>query len=122
MSLDTLVRTVWGEARNQDATGQQAVASVILNRAKQTGRSVDQIVREPGQFEPWTNPHTRARLTSLSPQSPEYQRIAANIAPALEGQDPTGGADHFYSPKAQAALGRSAPKWDDGSGVDLGDH
>ena len=116
---DALVRTVWGEARNQDAPGRKAVASVIRNRARMTSRPVSDVVLEPGQFEPWGNPQTRAQLEALDPASPDYQAILADIQ---GDDDPTGGATHFYAPKAQEALGRDAPAWDDGTGVDIGDH
>lgn len=116
---DALVRTVWGEARNQDATGRKAVASVIRNRARMTNRPVSEIVLEPGQFEPWGNPQTRAQLEALDPASPDYQAILADIQ---GDDDPTGGATHFYAPVAQAALGRAVPAWDNGTGVDIGDH
>lgn len=119
---DAMVRTVWGEARGEDPTGQAAVASVILNRSRKSGKSPMDVVMEKGQFEPWGNPQTRAELQNLSPQDPRYQSILANIAPALQGQDVTGGADHFYSPTAQSAAGRPPPKWDNGSGVDHGRH
>ena len=32
--VDILARTIWGEARNQDRVGMEAVASVILHRAR----------------------------------------------------------------------------------------
>lgn len=120
--LDAMVRTVWGEARGEDPTGQAAVAGVILNRAKERGLNPRDVVMQPGQFEPWMNPQTRARMEALDPASPEYQAILQNIAPVLAGQNPVGGADHFYSPGAQAALGRPPPGWDNGRGQDLGRH
>lgn len=120
--IDKLVRTVWGEARGEDPTGQLGVANVIINRSRKSGKPIGDVVLEPNQFEPWSNPKTRAQLEGLTPDSSDYQRILANIAPALQGQDVTGGADHFYSPTAQAAAGRAPPKWDDGSGVDYGRH
>lgn len=120
--LDAIVRTVWGEARNEVPEGQSAVASVILNRARSTGKTPAEIVREQNQFEPWGNPKTRADLEALDPNSEAYQSILRNIAPALSGQDVTGGADHFYSPTAQSALGRKPPSWDNGKGRDLGRH
>ena len=120
--LDKAVRTVWGEAAGEPPEGQQAVAAVIANRAHATGRSPGEIVMEKGQFEPWAT--RRRQLESLDPTSPEYQRIALTIAPVLAGEvdDPTGGATHFYSPRAQAGLGRKPPSWDDGTGFDIGGH
>ena len=122
--LDAMVRTVWGEARNEDALGQQGVAAVILNRANERGMTPSEVVRQPGQFEPWGNPQTRAQLIGLSPNSPEYQAILSNIAPVVGGQIPEQfkGADHFYSPTAQSALGRAPPNWDNGAGQDIGRH
>jgi hypothetical protein len=119
---DYLVRTVWGEARNQGPEGQQAVAAVIKNRSRASGQGVREVVLARNQFEPWGNPQTRRQLESLSPDSDAYQSILANVSPVLDGDDPTGGATHFYAPKAQAALGRRPPAWDDGSGFDIGDH
>lgn len=122
--LDRVVRTVWGEAGNQPPAGQAAVAAVINNRAKQSGMTPEQVIMAKGQFEPWNNPAARARMERLDPASPEYQRIAATVTPIMSGAapDPTGGATHFYAPKEQASLGRAAPSWDNGTGVDLGDH
>jgi N-acetylmuramoyl-L-alanine amidase len=115
--LDYLVRTVWGEARGEPPEGQQAVASVILNRASQAGQGIRDIVLAPAQFSPWHDPRARAELTSLRADSPDYQRIAANIQPALEGHDATGGADHFFAPKL------ANPEWAQGAaGHDIGNH
>lgn len=116
---DALVRTVYGEARNQDPIGRKAVAAVIRNRSKLSGQPISAVVREQGQFEPWGDHTTRQQLESLDPSSDAYQGILRDI----DGDDdPTGGATHFYSPGGQKAKGRAPPKWDDGSGVDLGDH
>lgn len=120
--VDAMVRTVWGEARGERPEGQAAVAGVILNRAKERGLQPRDVVLQPGQFEPWGNPQTRAQMEALTPDSPEYQSILANIAPALQGQNPVGGADHFFSPGAQAALGRAPPAWAKGPGQDMGRH
>lgn len=116
---DALVRTVLGEAGGETPEGQRAVAAVILNRARRNKASVRDVVTAPGQFESWGNP---GRLNAISSQSDAYQQVLKNITPALQGEDPTGGADHFYAPKLQQALGRQKPAWDDGSGVDIGGH
>jgi spore germination cell wall hydrolase CwlJ-like protein len=121
--IDAVARTTWGEAANEGPLGQQSVAAVIRNRASQSGMTPADVVRAEGQFEPWGNPAARARMEALSPSSSAYQNIVAATLPVMRGEvDPTGGADHFYAPKAQAALGRAAPSWDDGTGRDIGNH
>jgi hypothetical protein len=119
--LNAMVRTIIGEAGNQSPEGQRAVAEVILNRARQSGMTPMQVVMAKGQFEPWA---TRGpELNAIDPNSAQYQSVLANIMPAFGEGDPTGGADHFYSPGAQAALGRDTPAWARGqTGRDIGDH
>lgn len=120
---DLVIRTIVGEAANQGERGMQAVAAVIGNRMAQSGRTGDQVVLAPNQFEPWGNAAARARMQALTPESQRYQQAAAAVdALSRGGADPTGGATHFYAPRAQAALGRRPPSWDNGSGVDIGDH
>ena len=123
-ATDQIVRTVWGEAAGEPPEGQRGVAAVIQNRMKQSGQDATSVIFKPNQFEPWNNPATRAKLEGLDPNSPEYQRILANIAPVLGGvaPDPTNGATHFYSPTAQAALGRETPSWATGQAQDIGRH
>lgn len=113
---DAMTRTVIGEAGNQGANGQQAVAHVVMNRASGAGVSPQNVVFAPGQFEPWGNPTTRAGLEALDPSSPEYQAALKNVRAVTSGgaADPTGGATHFYAPAAQAKLGREPPAWAQG--------
>ena len=122
---DDAIRTILSEAGNQGPTGEQAVANVIRNRAVQGGFGGDNpsdVVRKPFQFEPWNTAEGRAKMAGYDPNSPEYRAAGAALDKAYTGDDPTKGATHFYSPGAQAALGRSAPSWDNGTGKDIGDH
>ena len=121
---DYAIRTVYGEDPTLSA---EAVAAVIRNRTiagRYGGKDVQGVVQAKHQFEPWNNPNARARMEGLSPDSPEYQRLGAIVDRTWSGDvpDPTNGATHFYAPKAQAALGRPAPKWDDGNGQRIGPH
>jgi len=126
-----MAMTILGEAANEPAAGQNAVASVIRTRAVDGGYGGDTpsaVVTAKNQFEPWNTPDGRARMERA--YADPVQRAAAERAIALaygEGgrapEDPTGGMTHFYSPGAQAVLGRSAPAWaGQGESVRIGGH
>jgi spore germination cell wall hydrolase CwlJ-like protein len=122
---DAAIRTVLAEAGNQDATGMNAVASVIRNRAVNGGfggNTPSAVVTAPNQFEPWNTAAGRSRMAAIDPNSPQYAAAGHALDSAYMGNDPTNGATMFYGPKAQAALGRPVPSWDNGTGVDIGDH
>jgi hypothetical protein len=76
----------------------------------------------PGQFEPWSS--KADELMGYTPNSAQYKKAASIVDGIISGQiqDPTGGATKFYSPTAQAAVGRAPPAWDDGTGKDIGKH
>lgn len=120
---DTAIRTVLAESGNQGPEGMKAVAGVLRNRALLAGTDVSTEALKPNQFEPW-NPDSGNDPRRFKPDSPEYKAARDAVLPVLRGEapDPTGGATHFYAPRAQAALGRDAPSWDDGTGTDLGGH
>lgn len=121
--VDAAIRTIYGESGG-DPEETRAIASVIVNRAKKSGKPFDQVVMEPNQFEPWNNPEARKRIESLDPKSPEYQAIAKTVGGILGGKEnPYPDLTHFYAPVAQAAAtdGRPAkPEWDNGTGRMIG--
>lgn len=119
---DRIVRTMLAEAGNQGPTGLGAVAGVIRNRSANSGATPGQVVTAPNQFEPWNTAAGRAKMAAISPNDPRYQQASAIVDQVYGGDDPSNGATHFYAPKAQAALGRNAPSWDNGTGTDIGDH
>jgi spore germination cell wall hydrolase CwlJ-like protein len=127
---DAMIRTVYGEAGNEPTQGQLAVANVIRNRAVDGGYGGDTpkaVVTSPNQFEPWGNAAATARMAALDPNSPRYAAIS-KVVDAAYGtggrapDDPTEGKTMFYSPSAQAALGRPAPSWAKGEGQVIGGH
>jgi spore germination cell wall hydrolase CwlJ-like protein len=124
-SRDMLARALLAEAGNQGPVGMQAVANVVRNRAASGnfgGDTVEGVLQKPYQFEPFNTAGGRGKMAAMDPNSPRFQEALGAIDRAYAGNDPTMGATHFYAPKAQAALGRPAPKWDNGTGVDIGDH
>lgn len=118
---DLAIRTVLGEAANEPDEGQAAVAAVIRNRAQ--GGDLAKVILAPNQFEPWNTQQGRSRMFSYAPDSEPYKRAAAAVDRVFgEGYDPTQGATHFFSPTAQAALGRQPPSWAQGEGQPIGRH
>ncbi len=119
--MNIAARTVIGEAGGYKPRDKQAVAAVLLNRARMAGTSPATEALKPNQFEPWNTDAGRSRMMGPSPESPAYQDAARSVFMASQA-DPTGGATHFYSPTAQASLGRRPPNWDTGDGTDIGPH
>jgi hypothetical protein len=109
------IRTMWAEARGEAEDGEAAVAHVMLNRLNsgKYGKTLKDVALAKNQFEPWGNPQTRAKMVALQQTDPEYQRLANIFDRAAKGEAPdnTGGAVNFWSPTAQAGLGRKPPKW-----------
>ncbi len=125
-----MIATILGEAGNQGGVGQNAVASVIRNRAINGGYGGDTpsgVVTAKNQFEPWNTEAGRARMGTMAADPALAGKANQAIAMAYgEGgqapSDPTNGAVNFIAPTAQTALGRPMPPWAQGPGQDIGDH
>jgi hypothetical protein len=109
--IDTMARTVWGEARGEGVAGMQAVASVILNRAAHPGwrgSDVASCCTHPYQFSCWLpGDPNRAKLLAVTADDPQFFQALAIATDALAGMlpDVTGGADSYY------ATGTPEPIW-----------
>ena len=110
-AIDTLARTLYGEAANQGRAGMAAVASVVLNRVKHPGwwgHDISSVCLDPWQFSCWNSdnrnlPRMRA-VTSADP----YFRVALDVATqAVTGKlpDTVGNANSYY------AFSIPAPGW-----------
>jgi N-acetylmuramoyl-L-alanine amidase len=110
-TIDTLARTIWGEARGEGPAGMAAVASVILNRAalpRWWGHDVVSCCRHPLQFSCWNaDDPNRAKLLAVSGVDPSYDVADAIARLAIVGHlnDTTHGADSYY------AQGSDMPPW-----------
>jgi cell wall hydrolase len=102
-SVDTMARTLWGEARGCGAAGMRHVASVIQNRASHPswwGNGVISVCLQPWQFS-CRNPGdpNRDKLLAVTTRDPDFA-VAMEIAQqAVAGQlpDETNGADSYYA-------------------------
>lgn len=88
-ALDTLARTLWGEARGEGREGMEAVAAVIANRIDISlalggrhwwGRDWVTVCRAKAQFSCWNpgNPN-RPKLLTVDDSDPAF-RLAREVA------------------------------------------
>jgi len=119
---DLAIRTIAAETSGKSPQETLGIAAVIANRLKtgKWGNSLGDVVLATNQFEPWNKPGNPNDPMRIDPNSLRYRDAAAALNAALQGQDPTGGATHFFAPAAQAALGRQAPEWGRSGGQQIG--
>ena len=126
--VDILARTIFGEARGEPLAGQEAIASVVLNRVMFSkvkkgywwGNTVIEVCQKPWQFSCWNKNDTNYQLLSQDISSNKYFQICRRIAlRALAGvlEDKTFGATHYH-------LRSLRPKWSIGKipCTEIGNH
>lgn len=114
--LEILALTLWGEARGEGTEGMEAVASVIVNRAKSGikwwGQNVRQICLKPYQFSCWlkSDPN-RQKLMGVTTQDPQYSIALGIAAMAIGGtlDDASCHADSYFDRRMSIP-----PKWANG--------
>lgn len=103
LTLDTLARTLWGEARGEGRAGMHAVANVIRNRAARPGwwgRSIAEVCLRPRQFSCWLpDDPNRAKLLRVAEDDAAFVLARDIAAQALAGglSDLTCGATHYHA-------------------------
>lgn len=111
-AVDTLARTLWAEARGEGERGMQAVACVVLNRARQGGwwgRDVVTVCRKPYQFSCWNeNTSSRAALLRVTVADPSFAQALGIARTAVAGGLPdfTSGATHYHADYVDPAWAR----------------
>ena len=106
-AVDTLARTLWGEARGEPVRAIEAVAAVVMNRVRRArerggwwwGGDVVSVCRKPFQFSCW-NPGDprRADLLAVTSTDPVFATCLRTARRAVAGllPDPTEGATHYH--------------------------
>ena len=118
LEIDTLARTIYGEARGEGTIGMQAVACVVLNRVEHSearagywwGNTVIEVCQKPYQFSCWNkNDPNYQKLLEVDARDLHFATALRIARRALAGllDDPTGNATHYH---AQGIT----PHWADG--------
>lgn len=119
--LDTLARTIYGEARGEGEYGMQAVANVIMNRFDKFlsgeitwwGEGIIDICLKPKQFSCWNTGDPNLAVIEKVDATNQTFAIALNVAgKAIDGdlEDITNGATSYYadtSPEPYWAKGKT---------------
>lgn len=127
--LDVVVRTIYGEARNQDMQGMASVAFVIKNRTtdKRWPNTPAEVAQQKFQFSTWNpgDPNVN-KINALPVSSLPYDGLEELVMAVWSGEisDPTQGSVFYYAYKSI-----SPPKWwnkavseSGGKKITVGDH
>ncbi|NVK19345.1 MAG: cell wall hydrolase [Methylocystaceae bacterium] len=106
-AIDTLARTLYGEARGEKVRGIEAVASVIINRVEKAikrggywwGNDVEKVCLRPWQFSCWNvNDPNREKILEIDASNKVFATCLRIARRAVFGalKDPTDGATHYH--------------------------
>ncbi|MHC8493446.1 cell wall hydrolase [Thalassospira sp. SM2505] len=103
--VDTLARTIYGEARANDADDARAIACVVMNRVgyRNWPSNPAAVCKQPWQFSCWNqNDPNLSRIVNAS--GPWFEECCAIAQMAVNGQlaDETGTATHYLTRAVQS--------------------
>ncbi len=115
LTTDILAKTIFGEARGEPLSGQEAVASVIMNRVKISqkkkgywwGNTIAEVCQKNKQFSCWNTDDPNYRiLLRVDDGNPIYATCKRIALRAISGmlEDKTYGATHYHNKRVR-------PKW-----------
>lgn len=126
--VEILARTIYGEARGESLSGQEAIASVVLNRlafAKKKGKywwgnSITDICLKPWQFSCWNKNDVNYKIINEVDENNEGYKMAKRIAMrAVSGflEDKTRASTHYHAKNVR-------PSWSIGKipAAEIGGH
>lgn len=128
LTTDILAKTIYGEARGEPLSGQEAIASVIMNRKTISkkkggywwGNNIAEICQKDKQFSCWNldDPNYRV-LLRVDEGNPIYATCKRIAKRALAGllSDRTYGATHYHNKQV-------CPRWSIGKipCTEIGNH
>ena len=104
---EIFAKTIFGEARGESLSGQEAIANVILNRVKFAqnhpswwGKTITEVCLKPKQFSCWNMDDKNYPLLQENLQENALYQICKRIVKrALAGllKDNTNGATHYHA-------------------------
>ena len=106
-AADVLARTLYGEARGETRQGREAVACVIINRARRGGwwgSTIEDVCRKKWQFSCW-NAHdpNRRKIEVVDTNDACFAECLEIARRAIDGRlpDRTAGACHYHTSGVQ---------------------
>lgn len=108
--LEVMAKTLYGEARGEKSEGMEAVANVIVNRAKNPcwwGTDIKSVCLKPQQFSCWNENDPNSRILARDLSGDVVYGVCLNVAKrAIAGvlRDNTHGATHYHTKAVK-------PKW-----------
>lgn len=126
--IEVLARTIYGEARGESIPGQEAIASVVLNRVAKAqkygsfwwGNTIAEVCQKPWQFSCWNarDPNLPV-IKAVDDSDPAFATCKRISLRAIAGllADRTNGATHYHTKRLR-------PKWSIGKipCAELGSH
>lgn len=101
-AIDTLARTLWGEARGESNAGREGVANVVLNRSRKGpprySATVEAVCKQPFQFSCWNaNDPNRKKLLNVDASNIDFVQCQDIARRAVDGMliDNTKGSTHY---------------------------
>ena len=117
--LEIFAKTLFGEARGEKLPGIEAVANVIINRAKHAqkigkywwGNTIEEICLKPFQFSCWNKDDPNQKILGQDLTGNKIYQVCERVAKrAIAGflPDNTHGATHYHTLSCNPAWARCA--------------